>query len=157
MIKDSINVMHLSDIHCGVDDKKLPKYRLERKQTIQAFHRDFDEIPPEWKPDVIAISGDIGWTGCEEDYVKFQDFLQQLLIESGLTMDDIVCCAGNHDKYLPEGYKLSKNIKGKSNFYLVDDVYSNLSVFSDNFRAYSEYLKSMNIEPLINDSEIKIS
>lgn len=157
MIKNSINVMHISDIHCGVDDKKPPKYCLERAQTIQAFHRDFNEIPPEWKPDVIAISGDIGWTGCEEDYNKFQDFLQELLTESGLSSEDVVCCAGNHDKYLPKEYKLSDKIKGKSNFHLVDDVYSNLNVFSDNFKAYSENLRNMRIEPLINNSEVELS
>lgn len=157
MPRNSINIMHISDIHCGIDGTKLPQYKFEREHIIQAFHRDFNKIPSEWMPDVIAISGDIGWTGCGDDYEEFSGFLNELLRETRLDSGSVVCCAGNHDKYLPENYRLPRKFKGKSDFYSIDDIYSNLDILSTNFQIYSDKLKGMGIASLKNGSEIELS
>jgi hypothetical protein len=54
-------------------------------------------LEPEWKPDVVAISGDLGWKGSEQDYDQAKQFITHLLYTTGLSFDDLVVCAGNHD------------------------------------------------------------
>ena len=55
-------------------------------------------LDAEWLPDIIVISGDLGWKGIQEDYQKAKAwFEEKLLKELGLTPGDLVICAGNHD------------------------------------------------------------
>lgn len=151
----SINIMHISDIHCGIDDKKSPKYRRERKDAIDAFYRDIVNIPIDWRPHIIAITGDIGWTGCSQDYKEFEKFLEKLLEATNLNPEDVICCPGNHDKYLPLNQKFPSSIKGISNYYSIDDVWNNIKPLACNFTNYSKELKNMGIKPLSNNSSLE--
>lgn len=147
--------MHISDIHCGMSSGKSPKYRLERDEAIEAFHRDFDKIPDDWKPDIIAITGDLGWSGHSDDYVEFNKFLENLLAETKLTTESVICCPGNHDKYLPKAHKFPATIKGVSKYHSINDVWNNLKPLAKNFNYFSKNLKALGIEPLCNNSGVE--
>lgn len=154
---DTINIMHISDIHCGIDGTKTPKYRQERKEVIEAFHRDFKKIPADWRPDIIAITGDLGWSGQDSDYEEFGEFLKKLLEETDLQPESVICCPGNHDKFLPKDQKFPASIKkgvtprkGISKYYCVDDVWSNLEPLAGNFESFSRNLEKIGIASLNN-------
>lgn len=150
-----VNIMHLSDIHCG--EMNRPSYIRNRKDAIEAFHRDFCKIPDEWRPDIIVVTGDLGWSGNEEDYAEFKVFLEQLLKEARLTFENVICCPGNHDKCLPQDYKLSADIKGVSEYYSVESVWDNLTALTKKFECFSRKLKEIGIQPLCNKSQDELT
>lgn len=150
MIKDrSINIMHISDLHFGIENTKGqdPAYLLERKQIIKAFHDYFNRIPTEWRPQIIAITGDLGWIGCESDYELFADFLKRLLDNTNLTIDKVICCPGNHDK------EVTEEVNGIEDFYSIERVWPEIDELSGYFRHYINSLKKNNIVPCRNGYE----
>jgi predicted phosphodiesterase len=56
--------------------------------------RAFDD----WTPDVIAISGDLGWSGVRADYDEVERLLRDLSAILDIESDRIVACPGNHDR-----------------------------------------------------------
>src|SRR5687768_15220333 len=96
-----MRIYHLSDIHYGRRDlAKYPTesahYWAENKRTpkpavlanlLIAEARDR-------KPDVIVVSGDIGWSGAKDDYGYALDFFRRLRSQ---VKAPIVVCPGNHD------------------------------------------------------------
>lgn len=103
--KDEVNIFHISDLHFGIEksDKKEFKINAERQaKTIKSLIKTLKDdlrVPQNWKPDVVVISGDIGWTGSSEEYEKCKSlFLQPLLEEfDNLSQEKIITCPGNHD------------------------------------------------------------
>lgn len=99
--KEYINILHLSDLHFGIQPAAhyTTRYLEDREHALELFFENFDSVPNDWAPDIIVISGDIGWAGKHSDYGKrLVDFLTQLLKKTGLTTDKLIVCAGNHDK-----------------------------------------------------------
>lgn len=54
-------------------------------------------IEEPWKPDMVVVSGDIGWAGKDEDYAEAEVWLHQLLHAVRLTPETVIVCPGNHD------------------------------------------------------------
>lgn len=99
--KNYINILHLSDFHFGIQPSVnyTTRYLEDRKQALELFFENFDPVPKDWEPDIIVISGDIGWAGKHSDYGKaLMDFLTQLLEKTNLSTDRLIVCVGNHDK-----------------------------------------------------------
>lgn len=102
--KDEVNILHLSDLHYGIEnDAALPNQRRRFRQK-EVFRRlidtleDDNSVPRNWKPDVVVISGDIAWRGGLDEYQLFQDeFLTPLSNALGLDRERIITCPGNHD------------------------------------------------------------
>ncbi len=97
-----INILHLSDLHYGVQDadggsKDLANLHKRAIDGLIATLRTIPEKHPDWKPDIIAITGDIGWAAKENDYVQASEFVKNLLEMFNLTPEDVVICPGNHD------------------------------------------------------------
>lgn len=153
--KKSINIMHISDIHCGIDDTLDEIGVWRRKTVIDSFNQFVKDIPSDWKPDIIAITGDLGWRGEEEDYKKFGDFLTELLDALELTVNDVICCPGNHDKYLPAEQEFPKEMEEAGGYYSVSRVYDHMQMFVGEFAAYCNALRQEKIPLLRNKSTIE--
>lgn len=99
-----VNILHLSDLHYGIEQdatraENRRRFRQNQifKKLIETLKND-DIVPVNWKPDVIVISGDIAWRGNSEEYTTFNDeFIVPLTNALGLTKDKIITCPGNHD------------------------------------------------------------
>lgn len=84
--EEEVNILHLSDLHFEIEksDKKVYKINEKRqekviKSLIDTLKDDL-RVPVDWKPDVVVISGDIGWTGNIVEYKKYEKiFLEPLL------------------------------------------------------------------------------
>src|ERR1051325_6729985 len=99
-MKETINILHLTDLHFGIEvqekysETSLSNRKLVLNNLIEKFSK---KIPIEFKPDLVVISGDIGWKGKTSDYNEAKKWIETLLKVLGLTNDDLVICAGNHD------------------------------------------------------------
>lgn len=102
--EDEVNILHLSDLHFGIEKDRTPtgvqrKFRQKElfKKLIDTL-KDDATVPLDWKPDVVVISGDIAWRGELEEYQAFEkEFLIPLKESLNLDRRRIITCPGNHD------------------------------------------------------------
>ena len=89
------NILFLSDLHFS--RTKVDKSLLEK--CSQLYIEAIGGLDEKWKPQIVAIAGDIGYEGSEDDYQFFTDtFLRPLLGTLEIGFDHVVTCPGNHDK-----------------------------------------------------------
>ena len=100
-------LLHLTDLHFGWNAKSIAENdnRQLSQQTLLATLR---ELPFEWKPTIICLSGDIGYFGSKEDYALAKAWLDELLAVCGLGYDRVVVAAGNHDVVRDEATYFSR-------------------------------------------------
>ncbi len=95
-----VNVLHLSDLHFGMErTEKIPATALDQRELIlSGLIETLGLLDKEWRPHFVAVSGDIGWKGREDDYQKGKDWLTQKLLPT-LRLDpgQLIICPGNHD------------------------------------------------------------
>ncbi len=101
---NEIVVLHISDLHFGIenDKSKKTKYvRLRQREMIESLINTIKDIvnqTQDWTPNVIVISGDIGWSGKKEEYQLYKDFFVTPIYEVlGIPEKYIITCPGNHD------------------------------------------------------------
>jgi hypothetical protein len=90
------NILHLSDLHFG-DDKDATARGL-RTESLDLLVKELKNLDAAWKPDILAISGDLTWQGRASGYTELTKWLRQKLFPAtGLTAPDCIVCPGNHD------------------------------------------------------------
>ncbi|KKL71076.1 hypothetical protein LCGC14_2098520, partial [marine sediment metagenome] len=100
-----IKVLHLSDLHFGIENtKKIPEAELGKRDTtliklIECL-KSISKYQKDWNPDIIVITGDIGFGGKKEDYIIAKKWLNHLLSELNLNNEALLVCPGNHDRYV---------------------------------------------------------
>jgi len=92
--------MHISDMHFGIPEKR--QTASDRKKILDSFIACFTKLlksHPNWAPDILAISGDIAWSGSIEDYVLARKFFSEFLSipNNKISPSEVVACFGNHD------------------------------------------------------------
>lgn len=146
---NKINILHLSDLHFGTNSTKFIKKELieKKNEILNKLLEKIKDINLDWKPDIVVISGDIGFAGKEGDYKKAWSWIKKLLIILDIGPERVVVSAGNHDrnlqdencKIIPKGAKEADN--------LLED--ENLNKFLSPFNAFISFKKNNNILPLI--------
>ena len=89
-------ILHLSDIHFGLDGKSSQDL-ANRNVCLNSLLDELKKLESSWKPTIICVTGDIGWSGAESDYAAAKEWLDKVLASCGLSYDALVVCAGNHD------------------------------------------------------------
>lgn len=102
----SVNILFLSDLHFTKKEVGHAKdYAVALEECAKWYIDAVCGVNKDWKPQIIAIAGDIGYYGATEDYQFFSEiFLLPLMEKLGIPADHIVMCPGNHDKddsYIP--------------------------------------------------------
>jgi len=105
--RKEVNILHLSDLHFGKEYiKTIPQSDLDKRDTtLKKLIENLKTISEEnkdWKPDIIAISGDIGYAGKKEDYLLAKKWLINLLSELNLEGKNLIMSPGNHDRYVED-------------------------------------------------------
>lgn len=147
-IKNEINILHLSDLHFGVEDMGgLGREAVERREeTLLEFKKSLRNIEDKWNPNIIAISGDIGWAGRKENYVEAWEFIEELLDEFQLSSKHIILCSGNHDRNLDH----SKCLPVPDSPNDVDLLFeNNLQDLEEPFSEFIQFSKAHNLEQLM--------
>lgn len=89
-------LLHLTDLHFGWNAAD-PAATTQRTLSLDSLLRTLAELPSEWRPTLICLSGDIGWTGSAGDYQLAKTWLDELLGCCGLDYSRVLVAAGNHD------------------------------------------------------------
>ena len=97
-------ILHISDLHFGIENavNSEDKYvGIRQKEMLNSLINtlcDDNIISNEWKPRIIAISGDIAWSGQKPEYQLYKlFFVKQIEERLGIPIDHIITCPGNHD------------------------------------------------------------
>ena len=149
------NILHLSDLHFGLEIiAKIKEEVIEkRNQILEKFIVKIENLNYNWKPDIIVISGDIGFSGEKENYEEAWKWIDLLLKKLNLNSERLILCAGNHDRYIKDIIKLKQiypKIKDVDRFLEKD----NIKKLEKRFTAFSEFCSDHNIPYLIfNDEE----
>ncbi len=109
-----VKILHLSDLHFGIENTmSIPQAELDKRDTtlkkLTENLKQISEVCKEWKPDIIAITGDIGYAGKKEDYTLAKKWISNLLFELNVENKNLIICPGNHDRNI-------KNVLNKSKY-----------------------------------------
>ena len=145
-----VNLLHLSDLHFGLESlQKLKKIVIEkREQILNKLILKLENLNELWKPNIIVISGDIGFSGEKENYEDAGKWIEIILKKLKLNIEKLILCPGNHDRYIKDIMKL------KQLYPRIEDVdrfleKANITNLGKRFNAYSEFCSKFNIPPLI--------
>ena len=101
---NEIVVLHVSDLHFGIENDKSDKTKYVRPRQKEMIHSLIETIrqiikeSPEWCPNVVAISGDVAWSGKNEEYKLYKEYFVLPLCEMlGISENYVITCPGNHD------------------------------------------------------------
>ncbi|MBQ8298272.1 MAG: metallophosphoesterase [Clostridia bacterium] len=163
-----INVLHLSDLHFGItpgewivgkNGKRDVCYTEEaekrRKSALDTFVEDLPQIiSDEWTPNLIVVSGDIGWKGNCDDYKEFSEWFSRVCQGLGIGVDKVILCAGNHDIKRGEVCEIARidlTERQENVIYSLSpkEIAHKTSWFSD----FEECLKKLKIPRLTNSAE----
>ncbi|UCE74088.1 MAG: metallophosphoesterase [Methanomassiliicoccales archaeon] len=135
----TINILHLSDIHF----QDMGSYSREsvEKALIKSIKKHIEAEGV--KPDIMAITGDIGYSGTEEEYAPAKKFLETLMSETSLKQEGLLLVPGNHDvnrkKVLPHLSLHRYKTLNEINSFLRDLEYSK-KIMGERFGAYSQFV-----------------
>ena len=99
---DYVNILHLSDLQFGITAESSGKdvVAIQKREIVleeKLLHHLQREIPKDWSPDIIVISGDLAWSATKSDYEKFGHWLKKLLDVLKIPIQNVILCTGNHD------------------------------------------------------------
>lgn len=145
-----INILHLSDIHFGVEPKpeaNITSTALSRRDNVLSQLIDFvSGVEPEWKPDIVVLTGDLGWSGKDSDYKQAAQWLDKLLETLNLTREALIICAGNHDinRKIAKYYVRPDNCVQADEFLAIENVDELIRPFE----AFNDFCESFGINKL---------
>lgn len=109
--------LHISDIHMKADDP------YDRDLVINAFQKSISRFKSRGLiPDVIFFTGDVAYSGKEEEYKRASTFFDMLLSGFGLTKEFLFIIPGNHDVDRTCGAALKRTLASQeeSNRYFIE-------------------------------------
>ena len=95
MADDSLIFVHLSDIHfrCWSGSEYDVDNDLRNELLLDAESVSKDHGQPQG----ILVTGDIAFSGTSEEYDIAKEWLAELCIKLGRTLENVWCVPGNHD------------------------------------------------------------
>lgn len=145
-MEEKVNILHLSDIHFGFENEEEVTLIAQRDNVLSSLIKKISNVNSDWRPDIIVVSGDIGWKGIATDYNIAKDWLSQLVSTLELSNDKIVLCAGNHDidRNKTVGMDYTDSSKKADEWLKIE----NIENFERAFDAFSKNCDELKIPPL---------
>ncbi len=149
---NKVNILHLSDLHFGVEpytgatSSATGTALAKRINTLDGLLDVLLNIEKIWNPDVIIISGDVGWKGSKKNYDDAKLWIKKLLKAVGLKSKDLIICAGNHDIDRSKTISMNPPISVKD----ADDwlQIENLEIFIRPFESFCSFYDDLKIPHL---------
>ncbi|QDV51543.1 metallophosphoesterase family protein [Gimesia fumaroli] len=100
-----INILHLTDLHIGGERTDIA--RAQFNNAVDALYHCLESIKNEprgeaanddWRPQMIAISGDIAYSGSMEEFRDAGKLISRICQLFNLDSKSVVLCPGNHDR-----------------------------------------------------------
>lgn len=147
-------VMHISDLHFGIPDSTTGLHVKNREMILDTFFDNLSCLPNDLIPDVLVITGDIGYSGSENDYIEAKKFITKIIeiFKGKITTNDIIICPGNHDVYIPPKKRQElRPLKDNMDISNIDALTrQNIEASTYKFENYVKFLKDLNICELEN-------
>jgi len=144
-------ILHLSDLHFGWD--RTESQGTDRTLALNGLLQCLRGLEPEWRPNILLVTGDIGWKGKQSDYLEFKSWFLQLLEATKLSSEAVFLCPGNHDLKR----SIAKMNPRPSTPKEADEVLSSKNVpehFQKPFENYISFCQEMELLPYkIGDRE----
>ena len=148
-------VLHISDLHFGIENDKTeqtkyirPRQREMLSDLIETL-KDLVKENPKWKPDVVAISGDIAWSGKLEEYQLYhREFAAPIASAFNIKSNHIITCPGNHDIVRDKVKGLSRHPAGHKDSDVSELDKSQVIDQAPHFEGYVKELCNGNPEGL---------
>ncbi|OPG98846.1 hypothetical protein B2I21_11030 [Chryseobacterium mucoviscidosis] len=93
----TINVLHLSDLHFGMETHKEETMVAKRKNALNGVRKVLKNLDESEKPNLVIVSGDITWQGKPNGFLEATNWLRSILEDLKLDSSKLIVCAGNHD------------------------------------------------------------
>ena len=136
MIKRPITILCISDLHLVKDSAGEKELEHFVAKLVSLSEEDIH-----WKPDYIAIAGDI--VDCrDKNYANVQQHIGFITERFKIDKFRVVVVPGNHDKdFLDGDYKKeNKKIKDFAKHIIGNqEKYDFVNAFSENFKSFSEF------------------
>ena len=144
-----MNILHLSDIHFGINypcyniKDNFAKHDLILEELIEVIEQLDDNL----KPEHIVFTGDIVWHGKPAEYNEALVWFKKLLSVCNLTGKDISFCMGNHDVDL--SYNCLDKEYTDDMTTEIDDLYKYDNVYKaePSLIAYNKFCYDLGVEP----------
>jgi len=141
------NILFLSDLHFGIEPEptsNITDILISRRKTIlEKLIEKVQHINKDWYPDIVVISGDIGWKANWKDYKEALIWINKNIISTlGIKQEDIIVAPGNHDIDLNK----AKVLKIAENLEEVDEHLNHTTIksFLDPFAEYINFCRKLN-------------
>jgi len=146
--------MHISDLHFGREDISKTTYVANRQMLINSFFDSFKEIPSEWKPDILVVTGDVAYSGKQGEYKQALEFFEKFLTleDQKVKVKDIVFCPGNHDVYMEGRTEARPRVDSLDLTDVSPLTRKNIKQSKHKFNAFVCFLKELGIEQMQNSS-----
>lgn len=94
--ENSLTWLHLSDVHFRSDQGSS---QFAQNFVLDRFHTELPGFLAEWelKPDFVFLTGDISFSGQQNEYEGAKNFLSHLVNEQLLNSPKLLFVPGNHD------------------------------------------------------------
>lgn len=88
-------LLQLSDLHFGAD--RTAAKIGDREVALSSLIESLAGVEQEWRPSVVATTGDLGWAGAPRDYEAAASWFAQLAGALALPPARFLFVPGNHD------------------------------------------------------------
>ena len=144
-----VNILHLSDLHFGMEPtEKIASTAVDQRNlTLEELTKTLAALDEKWRPDLVAVSGDIGWKGIKADYDQALSWFRDHLLPSiKLAPQSVVICPGNHDidRNKTIGMKPPDTAKDADDWLKLEL----LENFSRPFEAFVGFCEDLGISPV---------
>lgn len=148
-----IIILHISDLHFGIENSKNTEDKYvgtRQKEILNSLITtlcDENIISNEWKPKVIAISGDIAWSGQKDEYKLYKSyFVEQIESRLGIPKDHIITCPGNHDIIRDNADEFARPVIDKLELDVKDITLNNIAKRKEHFKGYIDEICDSKLE-----------
>lgn len=138
-------ILHISDLHFGWEGGDASQ-KGEREVSLNGLLSELSKLDVQWKPSIVCLTGDVGWSGAESNYTEAKGWLDRLIECCSLDYQRLVVCPGNHDVFRQVARKVARPTTPEE----ADEVLAAPPIeeqYMRPFSAYTEFCKTIGLPP----------
>lgn len=136
-------LLQLSDLHFGSDRTML--HGVDRDAVLRSLVESLDALEADWRPSIVACTGDTGWSGKRPDYESAKVWFQSVAAVLALPPSSFLFVPGNHDGDRALARKLARAADHEEADRIFEDGVP--EHYQKPFEAYAEFCRTFGAAP----------